>query len=377
MNELLGYIQEYYPKANEIRVNTDIDFTKGFEVGELLIDDGRGLHPLSKRGDGTKRRMLMGIMDWDRQIISTLKKQTIIRGYDEPDSNLHYEAQHQMYSTISKSVGLDEEEESRIQTLICTHSLTMIDRAPARSINLLRLNELGVTEIDFIRTGDDEDIEDFLDWVARELGITNTMLFYERCYILIEGDAEENALPGFYRTLYNSSLIDDGIRLINLHGNGAWLPLLNLLGQNRQDLTLSLLDTDAKEDINKRFRQVKTFPESTLEQQAIWIGSQEFEDVFSDHVLSACLSKLYKRVDGRPWSSEDIQKIRARVNSDQKNAAKFSRELGEMVRRCCPGGTVFSKADLGYELGKMCTCEEIPEEIKLLFRKARRIAGMT
>lgn len=48
-------------------------------------------------------------------------------------------------------------------------------------------------------------------------------------------------------------MLDDGIRMINLHGHGAWLPLLQLLGKNRQLITLTLLDSDMRTEYEKKF----------------------------------------------------------------------------------------------------------------------------
>ena len=173
---------------------------------------------------------------------TALRNQSIIRAYDEPDSNLHYDAQRKMFNAITQVVQFQENQDYRVQTLICTHSLLMVDSAPATSINLLTVTEGGETRIGALEVDDEGHIQEYLDTIARELGITNSMLFYERCYLLVEGDTEENALPLMYRRLYCTSMLGDGIRIINLHGHGSWLSMLELLSKNRQDMTLTLLD---------------------------------------------------------------------------------------------------------------------------------------
>jgi predicted ATP-dependent endonuclease of OLD family len=111
------------------------------------------------------------------------------------------------------------------------------------------------------------------------------MLFYERCYILVEGDTEENALPLLYRRMFKSSLFDDGIRLINLHGHGASESFLSLLGKNRQRITLTLIDNDAKSDYENKLKGAG-FDEDVIPNQLYWIGEQEFEDAFNTKYLS-------------------------------------------------------------------------------------------
>ena len=84
--------------------------------------------------------MYMGILDWDRDVTRRGKGRgglpSIIRGYDEPDTNLHYEAQRLMYQIIADIVGAPR---SHVQAILCTHSLTMIDRAPAQSIRFSKV----------------------------------------------------------------------------------------------------------------------------------------------------------------------------------------------------------------------------------------------
>lgn len=366
--ELRDFIRRYNPKVALISYDPMIDFSRGLREGEFLLDDGRGLRYLSKTGDGTKRRLFMATVDWDRQVLSEQVDSTraILRGYDEPDVNLHYEAQRTMYNAISDIVN---REGSRVQAIICTHSLTMIDRAPATTLNLLSLSEDGCTDTSFLRTDGDQEIEEFLDLLASELGITNTMMFYERCYVIIEGHTEENALPVFYRTLYGRSLIEDGIRLINIEGTGGRKGLLKLLGKNRQKITLSLLDRDTRLSIEL---EDAGFDRALLEDHIVYVGDREFEDAFADDVLCTCLSEIWPRIDGSPWTMEHLQPLR----QDAQNK-KFSDALLGVVYQNTESGPECKKSVLGVELAKRCPVDHIPEPIIRLLDKARQIARIT
>lgn len=231
VGKLSGHIQRYNSKVDAIDYEPRFDFASAIRTGEFRVNTGRGLHALTRTGAGTRRRMFMGILDWDREV-SIAQATTgerlppIIRGYDEPDANLHYDAQRRMYQTIADIVG---SENSRVQAILCTHSLTMIDRAPAQDIRLLRLNDEGHAALEQLDTGGDPEIEHFLSNIAREMGISNSIVFYERCFVLIEGPTEENALPILYRRIYQRSLLEDGIRIINVNGNGAVKEFLKLL----------------------------------------------------------------------------------------------------------------------------------------------------
>lgn len=366
VSELLGFVQRYNRRVRQINFDPSIDFSRGLKAGQFLVDDGRGLRYLSKSGDGTKRRMLMATLDWDRQVMAEQagSARPIIRGYDEPDVNLHYEAQRVMYQTISDIV---HQEGSRVQAIICTHSLTMIDRAPSTSINLLSLSEDGCTTATFLRTDNDPEIEEFLQLLAGELGITNTMIFYERCYIIIEGPTEENALPILYRRLYRRSLLEDGIRLLNIEGKGGRKGLLKLLGKNRQGITLSLLDPDT--DLVPELENAG-FEQGILNRHIFYVGEREFEDAFADEVLCSCLEGVWPRADGTSWVPEHLQPLRQ--NADKK----FSDALLGLVYQSVATGPECKKHVLGVELAKCCPIEHIPESIINLFERSREIAGV-
>ncbi len=375
INNLKTIIHKYHQQIIDIIYTPIMDFSKGFTGGDFYIDDGRGPHRLMKTGDGTRRRILMATVDWSNQVIrETLENQTIIRGYDEPDSNLHYYAQRNMYDGITDITGKNDEQSSRVQSLICTHSLPMIDKAPATNINQLSLISNGQTEVKYLRTDDDETIEEFINAIARELGITNTMLFYERCYLIVEGATEENALPILYRQKYSSSMIDDGIRLINIEGNGGWLGLLRLLGKNREHNTLMLLDSDTKNDYEKKFEQAG-LSDSFKKEQTYWAGINEFEDEFTDDIILNCLHNHWKPLDGNDWEKSELEEIRNSAKNSNRKKDKFSEQLKKKINSAMQGQKTCTKAEFGISLARTCSSEDIPESIINLFESARKIAN--
>lgn len=362
VSELLGYVQRYNQRVQRVEFNPTIDFSGGLKSGQFSIDDGRGFHWLNKCGDGTKRRLLMAFFDWEREILGQQQTRPLLRGYDEPDVNLHYEAQRHMYRTIRDIVY---QENSRIQAIVCTHSLTMIDHAPATSINLLRLCECGMTDVNYLDTLEDQDVEDFLVNLAAELGITNSILFYERCYIIIEGPTEENALPIFYHRLFGHSMIEDGIRLINIEGNGGKKGLLKLLGKNRQQLTIAFLDSDTQ--TNQDFIGAG-FTRDRADDYLILIGQKEFEDAFSDETICLCLNEIWPRTDNEPWTIAHLTDIRSEPNK------KFSDRLMGLIYQNSESDISNTKPVYGQKLASICPLEMIPERVIHLFNRAREIA---
>jgi len=373
VNELLDYIKRYNNRIQDISFDPVFDFSGGLRAGgQFQIDDGRGLHYLSKTGDGTKRRMFMATLDWDRAV--TLEQTAeasalpfIIRGYDEPDTNLDYGAQRTMYRAISSVV---QTENTRIQAILCTHSPRMVDRAPAHSIRLLRLVD-GCTSIEQLETDGDPDVEQFLRESARELGITNTLMFYEQCFVLVEGETEVNALPILYRKIYGHSLLEDGIRIINLKSNGAAQEFLKLLSRNRQELTIVFVDKDTQNNKEARLTE-KTlrhagFSDDFIAKRLLYVGNQEFEDAFSDTVISRCLQAKWPKSEGE-WMPDDIAPLK-------KENKKFSKALQYLVwRNTTEDMPKWSKPIFGKELARRCDKDKVPQAIQKLFKLARTVA---
>ena len=181
----------------------------------------------------SKKKVFLSILEWDAEInIDSESRRNIIRGYDEPDAHLHYHAQREMFYIIK---DLAEAEDSNIQSIICTHALTMIDRAPAKCINHIIKNN-NSSSVNFLTTDEDVDISEFLNQVSEISGFKNTNIFYEKCFLLVEGEGEENALPIMYKKCIGKSLIEDGIILINLQTNGQWSNALKFLNINKKSI---------------------------------------------------------------------------------------------------------------------------------------------
>ena len=373
VRELLKYIKRYNDRVRDISFDPTIDFSGGLRAGQFQIDDGRGPIYLAKTGDGTKRRMFIATLDWDREV--TLEQAAedsalppIIRGYDEPDTNLDYEAQRTMYRAISSIV---QAENARIQAILCTHSPRMIDRAPAQSIRLLCLIG-GCTSIEQLETDGDPEVEEFLCELARELGITNTLMFYERCFVLVEGETEENALPILHRKIHGHSLLEDGIHIINVRSNGAVKEFLKLLRRNRQELTVVFVDSDAQHNrearLTERTLRDAGFSDDFIANRMLYVGDQEFEDAFSDAVIARCLQAQWPKSEGT-WMPDDITPLR-------QQDKKFSESLKKLVwEHTTEDEPAWSKPIFGKKMATCCNDNEIPQAIHDLFEIAREVAG--
>ena len=206
------------PDLRALKVEPTIEFSRSVTSTSLQVDTGEGFRTIEALGEGNKKKLWMGLLEWQRASVEAEGELNAIRAYDEPDVNLHFEAQRKLYSSIVAPANAPN---SRAQVIIATHSVQLIDRAPVQSINLIRMGNTVLREIISIRGDTDNDYRGFFNVVAQSIGLTNSALFYERAFLVVEGPSEENALPRMYVNLFGHPMIHDGIILLNLEGCGA------------------------------------------------------------------------------------------------------------------------------------------------------------
>lgn len=368
--QLLEHIKKYKPEINNISGNYDIDFSRGLSFSGLNVKDNTGRNvTLDQMGDGSKKKIFLSILEWDSEIsMEAETTRNVIRAYDEPDAHLHYHAQREMFYIIR---DLAEDNESHIQSIICTHALTMIDRAPAKCINHV-VNKNDKSKVDFLRTDEDTDIEDFLSQISEVSGFKNSNIFYEKCFLLVEGEGEQNALPIMYKKCQGRSLHEDGVVLINLQTNGQWSNALKFLNANKKDCTVLFLDSDTQDDTsNCRVTKEKLedigFNEIYLENHCFFIGDKEFEDVFNNSQYTHICNQSFQKDNGVAWEEANFLTIR--------NDDKFSESLKKLLSRECKRR--IGKPEISLEIAKDLTREDILEiePIKKLFQKIENIIG--
>lgn len=343
-------------KIKNISGEYTIEFSAGFTLSDILIDYGPGSHSLDGIGEGSKKRLFLAIMEWDKEIRAKEPHKMILRGYDEPDSSLHYGAQKEMYYTLR---DLSNNIPSQVQVIICTHSISMIDRAPARVINHIIQND-GVSTIDRLKGDTDEEVKKFLDNVSEISGIKNSSLFFERCFVIVEGETEYNALPEIYEKLTSRKLYEDGVVLINLKGNSSWKPFLKLLNKNKSKATILFLDKDIQQ-CNDRIITSDSlaqigFGEDFLTNNVIFAGIKEFEDLFPDELICKCLDSYWPKKEGENWLPDGIKLLR--------KEKKFSEEVIKKVRKYRHenfgrDANLPNKPEFGKKIAEIATVDEI------------------
>jgi putative ATP-dependent endonuclease of OLD family len=375
VSEMEEILKQINPKLRGLSVQPAVDFSKSVTSRNLMIDLGNGHQLIDSFGEGTKKKLWMGIIDWIGKTQNQMADLPYFRVYDEPDVNLDYSAERKLFANILESTT---RENSRTQSVVCTHAVTLVDRAPAHSINLIQVDSEGERSINFLNDSNDDNVKGFLATMGRSVGIANSALFYERAFIVVEGESEENALPILYRNLYRRSMIEDGLVLINLRTCGAWKSVLKVLQANKFDITVMLLDQDCNRPESSAFitpiiLNELGFSPDWQANNCLYIGTKEFEDAFLTEDMVSVLNVNWRKNDGSLWISQDVDQFR-------EPDKKFADDLLTHIRSSCVPQlrSTMRKPVLSEKLAVQCNCSErIPEKIKLVFAKALQIANHT
>ncbi|MCK4798501.1 MAG: AAA family ATPase [Spirochaetes bacterium] len=369
-NELLVHIKRYKPEIINLGADCIIDFANGLSFSGLNIKDVSGRSKsLNQIGEGSKKKIFLSIVEWDSEInLDSESGRNIIRGYDEPDANLHYDAQRKMFYVINDLV---KNEESNIQAIICTHSLTMIDRAPARCINHIIGNESTEESIvEYLKSDDDNNISEFINQISEISGIKNSSIFYEKCFLIVEGKSEQNALPIMYKKYTERSLSEDGVILINLETNGQWNNALKFLHANKKNCTVLLLDTDTQfetsiNQVTKQKLEEIGFNDNFLDSKCFFIGNKEFEDVISDEQYVTVCNSNFPKDSKDLWSTSNFL--------EKRQDDKFSESLKILLSRECKKS--IGKPEIASAVAETLNKTEIGEieVIKKLFDEIQKI----
>lgn len=367
-------LQVAHEQLEDVQVEPKIDFAKSVTTSALHLDTGEGFRSIESFGEGTKRRLWMGLLEWERKATAGTASQSVIRLYDEPDANLHYEAQRQLFTNISDTAA---DPDARTQCFVCTHSVTLVDNAPSRAINLIRTRGNGDRSVNRISGPGDEEVVEFFGEIGRAVGLSNTVLLQERGFLVVEGASEADSIPKIYRTLFGRSMREDGLILVNLHTCSAWKSVLEMLLKNRLAMTHILLDADCQDPMSSARISAEAFVELGCEpefetQQVNYIGSKEFEDAFANEVIVRALNEGFPLSDGAEWSEDHIESVRA-------FADKFSDTLKMTVRqRCIPKlRSNVSKPTLAGAIADQCKSEEdVPDVLMNAFKSLRERAGI-
>jgi len=366
LDELEEIVKTYCPDISGIIIDPYFDFARGFQTSRLLLKKGDGPPiDLDKEGEGRKRRITLGVYEWREKIFTKPANDeqqiALILAFDEPDTHLDYISQRKILDIIKRIA-----EQERNSVIITTHSLNLIDRVSITDIVHLKLID-NSTHVEMLKTEDPELIDMFLYQISDNMGLKNSIMLNERCFLIVEGETEMYSLPVLYRKLFPYSLQAGGIRLLNGEGCGGVRSLAKFLNDNMRNV-IFLVDNDTRANPKNRiFTPEKlTLDGFDINSQVFFIGKEEYEDAFSDELYLKAASAFWKKHDASEWKIEEFTELR--------NLDDFTDKLLRLIRRETHSNT--TKRQIGLGLAKSIEhSEEIPDSIKICLNKANELSA--
>ena len=118
------------------------------------------------------------------------------------------------------------------------------------------------------------------------MGLRNSLLLYERCFLVVEGETEFATLPYLFRLKYGQPLQNAGIVLVNGKGNSTARKLTEVLVANGKQVVF-LVDQDSRMNGAAKQFTAESFARDGIDEtrQVFYVGMCEFEDSFQNAAL--------------------------------------------------------------------------------------------
>lgn len=359
---LCEHVRQRCPELSEISVVPDIKFSEGFRSVQIVAarPQGAGI-PLNQSGAGRRRRINLAVWEWTGEILTERSEadHALIIGYDEPDTHLDYGHQRELVSLIRKQCL-----RPGVRMLVATHSLNLIDRVAIEDVVHLRLVDER-TVVERLVAQEHEDIQQYLASVSEAMGLRNSVLLHERCFVGVEGPTEMQAFPVLFRLATGMSLQSAGIALISGNGNDGALRVVEFLKKHGRRLAFVLVDSDSSE--SKLFGEDKLKSAGVEENEIRYVGVRELEDLFSDVQWAEVAEREWRRTDGRPWSPDDFSALRS--------SPKFSKAVADMVREQSSTAPQGKPGYLTALVQGLKASQDVPEPLTSIFEDLVELAA--
>ncbi|MFF3788033.1 ATP-dependent endonuclease [Streptomyces sp. NPDC001933] len=389
---LCDHIQTRCPDLKKVSVDPDVSFQQGFRAAPLRIARRAGeAVGLDRTGLGSNRRISLAIWEWTSELLAEEEDtaptavspcdgeasepppvQTIVV-YDEPDTHLDYAHQRKIMELIRAQSAV-----RNVSVLVATHSMNLIDGVEISDVVHLKLEDHR-TVVERLGAGlVGDEIDAHLGKIAAAVGLRNSVLLHERCFLAVEGETEQRAFPLLFRLCEGLSLQAAGIALWACFNNEGALHLARYLVKQGRTLML-VVDADSRNVSKGIFKTPKLTqffgpharryvsflgePEDDAPQEEKF---NELEELFRDDVWARVANKIWAKADGA-WQPADFAALRGR--------GKFSGAVQEMLQADSasgPGGKPEMMCELAMALDDS---DDVPEQLRSVFKRLRELAS--
>ncbi|BCJ70674.1 hypothetical protein CS0771_02180 [Catellatospora sp. IY07-71] len=370
-NDLISHIKVRCTDLVSVTVEPDVSFKGGLQRTRLRLarTDGEEV-PLTSVGSGRSRRISLAIWEWTSDILrrdvdsgaAYSEERDVVIVYDEPDTHLDYLQQRRVMELIREQCDLPG-----VAMVVATHSMNLIDGAAIDDIIHLQLVDERTVAKRLLDDSSDAANTQHLADIAAALGLRNTVLLHERCFVGVEGASEQQAFPILFKLATGRSLQAAGVVIVACNNNEGALNFVGYLARSGRQ-TLMIVDADSGR--NRLFSDTRLASVGLRKEHCHWLGlpDKELEYLFTDKQWADVGNRVWRRNDAANWTSENISALRG--------AAKFSKALEDLFATESDTGPA-SKTELVYELSRSLTRpEDIPKELRDAFSKLVGMAAL-
>ncbi|WP_418058903.1 ATP-dependent nuclease [Pimelobacter simplex] len=351
---LCAHVADRCPEVRAVEADPEVSFSGGFTglVLRTVHDNGDRIE-LSRSGAGKQQRVTLAVWEWVSELIGgtadPAERETIVV-YDEPDTHLDYQRQRAFLDLMRRQA-----DQPGVQVVVATHSLNLLDRVDLSDVIGLRCVDHR-TVVDAVTGDSAEAHEAFSASIVEALGLRNSTLLNERCFLVVEGDTDSRALPVLFRLHTGYSVQSAGIAVMACDSNEGALKVARFLVRHQRKV-IFLIDADSrtKSGSKKWFAPAKLDSYEIPDECRLYVGDpHELEELFSDASWCVAANKHWPRADEVPWREEDIAALRG---------GKFSADLEQELRRKSMSGPS-GKPDMLATLVGDLPPADVPQQLR-------------
>ncbi|MGW6581102.1 ATP-dependent nuclease [Streptomyces globisporus] len=375
-DSLCQHIRRHCSEFVGVQVRPEVSFKSGFKRAPLEVSraDGEPVD-LTRSGQGSTRRIALAVWEWTSNLLAEAElasagepdaeapTQTIVV-YDEPDTHLDYRHQRTVMDIIRKQCALPH-----VSVMVATHSMNLIDGVDIADVVHLGLNDHGRTVVERLEDDCHDGIDFHLGQIAAALGLRNSVLLHERCFLAVEGETEQQCIPLLFRLSQKLSLQSAGIALWACENNEGALHLARYLVQRKRSVML-MIDADSRS--NKLFKDEKLRKAGLdLDKQVAYVGEalgfNELEELFTDERWATAANLRWPRPAPLTWSAEDF--------TAHRGTKKFSARVLDMIKREAAEASPNGKpAMLNGLVTTLTAPEDVPQQLREVFGQLQELA---
>jgi putative ATP-dependent endonuclease of the OLD family len=326
--EMRDHVSGAYEDIKDLSISAEFDFIPS--LGRVAIDvtDAEGKKmALTSVGMGRQRRVSFALWESSTEVRSRVAdgdERGVILTYDEPEIHLDFARQREFMEKLQSRLDTD----ARVQAVVATHSLAVIDRVAPEAIVDFQLDPDGFTRIRTLGASDSSaTATDHMTTIALHLGITNSAWLTRKLFVFAEGPTELKVLPQIFLKVTGDRPQRYGIEVISLGGNAevsAVLDRIRHFGLAYHFIIDS--DTLLTDGLGPKFTAEHLQRKGVDSAHVTALGLMELEDLFNDELWARTANRHWTRVDGQSWTAQVFAALRAQD--------KFSSGVRELVNSC-------------------------------------------